>query len=135
MAVASALALIANVKKNPLGTVEVGANNKANTGDTRILLGFAIGTAILCIVSEAGGPAAEFAQGIAVVTLVSSVLINGSIFFKGVETVTKPATATTSATTPFKTGNAKSSESGLPGAGTKTPNPSASSTPFNTGVQ
>ena len=50
-------------------------------GDVKILLGGAIGTVLLVLLAQSGEGAASFAKGLAALTLVSSVLINGTEVF------------------------------------------------------
>jgi hypothetical protein len=80
-------------------------------GGAKIIFGFTAATTILILVAQAGEPAAEFAKGLAVITLASSLLANGSVLAKVLTnlssgstpvTPTKTTTAKTTTTTPAK---------------------------------
>lgn len=64
----------------------------SKVGDTTILLGGTIGAVLLALLAQAGGEAASYAEGLAGITLVSSVLINGLPVFKAVDRLTTKAT-------------------------------------------
>ena len=91
-------ALIGDVVKSKKSSVPSGAY-------VRILLGGGIGAGLLVLVSETGAGAASFARGLALITMVASVLVNGEVVFAGVDkltgavstigTTTKPSTAAT----------------------------------------
>jgi hypothetical protein len=81
MGAAVVFALIGDVIKQKTQSVPSGAYVK-------IILGGGIGTGLLVLVSDAGGPAAEFAKGLALITMVASILINGTDVFSGVSKVT-----------------------------------------------
>lgn len=77
MAFAMAFGLIGHHVKAP--------SYPATTGtDVKILVGGAIGTVLLVLLAQAGDGPAEFAKGLAIVTLVSSILINGTPVFGAV---------------------------------------------------
>jgi hypothetical protein len=63
-----------------------------NGGDVKILLGGAVGTVLLVLLGEAGDSGATFAKGIAVITLISSALINGQEVFGGISHLTAKKT-------------------------------------------
>lgn len=54
----------------------------------KIILGGTLGAGLLSLLAEAGGSGAEFAKGLAVITLLASILVNGADVFKGVDTLT-----------------------------------------------
>ena len=74
-------ALIGDVVKQKTQSVPAGSYVK-------ILLGGGLGTGLLVLISETGGAAADFAKGLALVTLVASVLMNGTVVFTGVNKLT-----------------------------------------------
>ncbi|MDE1881973.1 MAG: hypothetical protein KGI89_15675 [Euryarchaeota archaeon] len=64
-------------------------------GDAKVIVGGTIGTVLLALLADTGEAAARFAVGVAEVTLLSSVLINGRDVFSGVNRSTgHPAVAT-----------------------------------------
>jgi hypothetical protein len=88
---------------------DTGLNPIADTtGGARVIFGFTAGTVILVLISHLGDPGAEFAVGLATVTLASSLLANGDKLAKVITNLsakTTPATAakaTTTKTTPAK---------------------------------
>jgi hypothetical protein len=54
----------------------------------KIILGGTLGAGLLSLLAEAGGSGAEFAKGLAVITMLASILVNGADVFKGVDTLT-----------------------------------------------
>jgi hypothetical protein len=71
------------------------STTKEKTGDVKIILGGMIGTVLLALLAETGETEATFAKGLAVVTLLSSVLVNGTPVFKAIDAnVGAPATIT-----------------------------------------
>ena len=76
---------------------------QSNVSDSRILLGMGIGTVLLIGISEAGPGPASFAKGLAVVTLISSILFNGTEVFGVISKITGTKTTPTQKTT-SKTG-------------------------------
>ena len=83
-------------------TIKVKNNQNTGAGaDVKIILGGAIGTVLLVLLSEAGGGGEQLAKGLAVLTLISSLLINGTGVFSGVSKLTaKTAPTPTLITTP-----------------------------------
>ena len=69
-----------------------GSSSPVDGGDVKILLGGAVGTVLLVLLGEAGESGATFAKGIAIITLVSSVLINGKPVFGGISHLTAKTT-------------------------------------------
>jgi hypothetical protein len=73
----------------------VGETVKAKKGEnkpgayTKTILGGTLGAGLLLLLSEAGAPAADFAKGLALVTLVASILLNGQSVFTGIDDLTK----------------------------------------------
>lgn len=90
MSFAVAFALIGHTVNSKSSTSKAG-------GDVKIILGGAIGTVLLTLLGEGGDAAASFAKGLAGVTLLSSIIINGKPVFGAVSHLTGPAapTATT----------------------------------------
>ena len=52
--------------------------------DVKIILAGAVGTVLLVLLSEAGQGGETFAKGLAALTLISSVLVNGSPLFSDI---------------------------------------------------
>jgi hypothetical protein len=113
MAFAMAFAIIGHTAKT--GTVTTGSgastgsalakNITGQASDVKILVGGAIGTVLLVLLASAGDGAAKFAKGLAGVTLLSSVLINGTSVFGAVSHLTgtkttAPTTTTTKVSAP-----------------------------------
>lgn len=106
MAFAMAFAVIGHTVKsggvsNPVPLPGTGI--KGTTTDVKILLGGSIGTVLLVLLASTGSGAASFAKGLAGVTLLSSILINGAPVFGAVSKLsgaktTAPATTTTTTT-------------------------------------
>ena len=98
---ASGVALIEN---------EVNPAKGAKVGGTKIILGFTIGTVFLTLLSTAGTTGADFATGLAGVTLASSLLIYGSQLAGTINKLTgtkgTPSTPTGSTTPTTTTGAA-----------------------------
>lgn len=63
-------------------------------GDFKILLGGGLGTVLLVLLSEAGDPGETLAKGLAAITLIGSVLVNGTSVFTGVSKLSSKTTAT-----------------------------------------
>lgn len=97
MAFAVAFGVIGHQTRHPAVKSSTGP-----TTDVKILLGGAIGTVLLVLLAQAGDGAASFAKGLAAVTLVSSVLINGTVVFNAVDhlTGTKAPVAPTKVSVP-----------------------------------
>jgi hypothetical protein len=74
-------ALIGDVVKQKTQSVPSGSYVK-------IVLGGTLGAGLLVLVSEAGSGAADFAKGLAMLTLVASVLVNGLPVFTGIDKLT-----------------------------------------------
>ena len=81
MGAAVVFALIGDVVKQKTQSVPAGSYVK-------IILGGGLGTGLLVLVSEAGGAGADFAKGLAIITLVASVVVNGTPVFTGVSKLT-----------------------------------------------
>ena len=64
------------------------ASPPAPNQDVKIILGTTLGTVLLFLLSEAGDGAASFAVGLAGITLISSVLINGTGVFNAINKAT-----------------------------------------------
>lgn len=79
------------------------APKSSKVGDATIVLGATIGAALLTLLAQAGGQTAKFAEGLAGITLVSSVLINGKPVFGAVNKLTAGTTKYVSPT-PAKVG-------------------------------
>ena len=95
MGAAVVFALIGDVVKSKTKSVPSGSYVK-------IIIGGTLGAGLLSLLAEAGSGGAEFAKGLAAITLVASVLLNGTVVFSGVSKVTgtlKPTTTTTTTTT------------------------------------
>ena len=60
------------------------AKTPSKTGDVKIILGGTIGAGLLALLAEMGDSPASFAKGLAEVTLLSSVLINGGPVFAAI---------------------------------------------------
>lgn len=58
-------------------------------GDAKVILGGTIGAVLLSLLAEAGEGAAGFAKGLAGITLLSSVFINGQPVFSEVSRLSK----------------------------------------------
>lgn len=84
MAFAVAFALIGHTAKG---------HNVAG-GDAKIVLGGGIGTVLLVLLSEAGDPGEVLAKGLAAITMISSVLINGTPVFSAVSKLTSKSSPT-----------------------------------------
>lgn len=97
MAFAVAFALIGHTTKAGAGQAKAGA-------DVKILLGGGLGAVLLLLLAEAGESGAQFAKGLAVLTLVSSVLINGTPVFNAVTKLTSKSSPALSLTTAPKVG-------------------------------
>ena len=54
----------------------------------KILLGGGLGTGLLVLVSDVGGAPADFAKGLALITMVASILLNGTVVFTGIDKLT-----------------------------------------------
>jgi len=91
MGAAVVFALIGDVIKQKTKSVPAGSYVK-------IILGGGIGTGLLVLVSDVGAPAAEFAKGLALITMVASILVNGTDVFTGVDKVTGSVKTTTPTT-------------------------------------
>lgn len=74
-------ALIGDAVKQKTKSVPAGSYVK-------IILGGGLGAGLLVLLSEGGGPTAEFAKGLALITLVASVLLNGEVVFAGIDKLT-----------------------------------------------
>lgn len=85
-------ALIGDVVKSKTTSVPSGSYVK-------IILGGTLGTGLLVLVSESGAGAAEFAKGLAMLTLVASVVLNGLPVFTGINKLTSTVKTTPTATT------------------------------------
>ena len=94
MAFAVAFGVIGHQTTHPTGTSSTSPLPAGGSGDVRIFLGGAIGTVLLVLLAQAGDGAASFAKGLAAVTLVSSVLINGTTVFGAVSHLTGTTAAT-----------------------------------------
>jgi hypothetical protein len=81
MGAAVVFALIGDVVKQKTKSVPAGSYVK-------ILLGGGLATGLLVLMSEAGATGADFAKGLAVITLVASVLSNGTVVFTGIDKLT-----------------------------------------------
>ena len=98
MAGATGAALISHEVKNPLtGTV----------GGARILLGFGFATVALIFLAKTGDPGEKFAKGLATITLVTSLLANGSDVATAVDRLVAAPTTVTKTTTATKATPAK----------------------------
>lgn len=75
-------------------TIKTASTSSSGIGgaDVKIVLGGAVGTVLLVLLSEAGEGGETFAKGLAGLTLVASVLINGSPVFKKISTITSKST-------------------------------------------
>lgn len=91
MAFTGVFAVVGNLEKK---------DNTAGS-DVKIFLGVGLGAVLLTLLAEAGGGAATFAKGLAVVALLSSILVNGESVFNGVDKLTgaKTTPTTTKGTT------------------------------------
>jgi hypothetical protein len=86
-------------------TIKVKNNQNTGAGaDVKILLGGALGTVLLVLLSEAGSGGDQFAKGLAVITLVSSVLVNGTGVFGGISKLTAKTAPTPQLVTTPKAG-------------------------------
>jgi high-affinity Fe2+/Pb2+ permease len=81
MGAAVLFALVGDVIKSQKSSVPSGAYVK-------IILGGGIGAGLLVLLSDTGSGASEFAKGLALITMVASVLVNGTDVFSGVSKVT-----------------------------------------------
>src|ERR1035437_3308618 len=97
MAFAVAFALIGH-------TVKAGSGQAKSGTDVKILLGGGLGTVLLALLAEAGESGAQFAKGLAVLTLVSSVLINGTPVFGAITKLTSKSSPALSLKTSPKVG-------------------------------
>lgn len=70
----------------------------AKLTDPQIMLGGAIATVLLTLISEAGDTGAQLARGLAAITLIGSVLLNGKPVFAAISKVTSSTTSPTNAT-------------------------------------
>lgn len=61
-------------------------------GDVKIIIGGAIGTVLLVLLSEAGSGGETLAKGLAALTMVASILINGGPVFQKISTMTAKGT-------------------------------------------
>jgi hypothetical protein len=95
MGAAVVFALIGDAVKSQKSSVPSGSYVK-------IILGGGLGTGLLILVSDVGGAGAEFAKGLALISMVASVLINGTDVFSGVSKVTGSLKTTTPVTTTTK---------------------------------
>lgn len=90
MVFAVAFGVLGHNKRHP-STVVGSAFTKgvaSTAGDAKIILGGAIGATLLVLLAQAGEGPAAFAKGLAAVTLVSSILINGTEVFGAVSSIT-----------------------------------------------
>jgi hypothetical protein len=95
MAFAAIFALIGHTVKSTTGQSKAGS-------DVKIILGAGLGTVLLTLLAEAGDGGASFAKGLAALTLISSVLINGTPVFSAVSNLTsKTASSPKLVTTPM----------------------------------
>ena len=94
MAFAVAFGVIGHQTNHPSGTSSSSPITPGASGDVKIFLGGAIGTVLLVLLAQAGDGAASFAKGLAAVTLVSSILINGNTVFGAVSHLTGTKTST-----------------------------------------
>ena len=62
--------------------------------DSKIILGGAIGATLLSLLAESGETGAKFAKGLAGITLISSVMINGTNVFTGLNKLTSGVSKT-----------------------------------------
>lgn len=83
MGAAVLFALIGDVVKQKTKSVPAGSY-------VRIILGGGIATGLLVLVSDTGGPPADFAKGLALLAMVASVLVNGTDVFTGLDKLTTP---------------------------------------------
>ena len=81
MGAAVVFAIIGDVVKQKTQSVPSGSYVK-------IVLGGTLGTGLLVLLSEAGSGPASFAKGLAAITLVASVVINGLPVFNGIDHLT-----------------------------------------------
>ncbi len=88
MAFAVAFGVIGHQTTHPRGTTSSSPLTPGAGGDVKIILAGAIGTVLLVLLAQAGEGAAAFAKGLAGVTLVSSILINGTTVFGAVSHLT-----------------------------------------------
>jgi hypothetical protein len=97
MGAAVVFALIGDVVKQKTQSVPAGSYVK-------IILGGTLGAGLLSLLAETGSTPAEFARGLALITMVASILINGTDVFAGVDKVTGTVSSikSTSTTTTTK---------------------------------
>lgn len=88
MAFAGGFAIVGHTVKASRGVATKG-------GDVKIFLGTAIGATLLALLAEGGEGGAKLATGLAAITLISSILINGVTVFTGVNNLTTKATGPT----------------------------------------
>ncbi len=88
MAFAVAFGLVGHHSRYPGAFQSPAGVGPGAGGDVKILLGGALGTVLLTLLAQAGDDAASFAKGLAALTLVSSILINGTVVFGAVNKVT-----------------------------------------------
>jgi hypothetical protein len=94
MAFAVAFTLIGKVASASTATKDP----VAKVTDVQIVLGGGIGTVLLVLLSEMGETAATLARGLAGITLLGSVLVNGKPVFALVSTMTTATSSPTNAT-------------------------------------
>ncbi len=68
------------------------SQKKSSVGDVTIIIGATIGAALLTLLAQGGPQAEKYAEGLAGITLVSSVLINGVSVFGVVNKLTTGST-------------------------------------------
>lgn len=68
------------------------SSSPVSGADVKIILGGGIGTVLLVLLSEAGSGGETLAKGLAALTMLASILINGGPVFKGISTLTAKGT-------------------------------------------
>jgi hypothetical protein len=92
MGAAVVFALIGDLIKSKTTSVPSGSYVK-------IIVGGTIGAGLLALLADTGNTAGEYAKGLALITMVASILINGTDVFSGVSHVTGTLKTTTPAPT------------------------------------
>jgi hypothetical protein len=88
-------------------TVRKGKGQNKPGTDVKIFLGVGMATVLLTLLAQAGGAGEDFAKGLAVIALVTSILVNGAPVFEGVSKLTGNVATIGTTTTPTSTTKGK----------------------------
>jgi len=97
MGAAVIFAIVGDIIKSKKQNVAAGAYVK-------IIVGGTIGAGLLALMADTGATAGEYAKGLALITMVASILINGTDVFTGVSHVTGTLKTTTPTSGPGSPG-------------------------------